>query len=81
MSAERKIVTTDAPRCPSCKSTRREEYTNKQVQQFAGLLPDGTPYSAIIRRNTKCLDCGQARIDRTYEFQPAKAKGTKGDPS
>jgi hypothetical protein len=32
----------------------------------AGLRVDGTPYTAIIRRRCRCLDCGQVRIDKEY---------------
>jgi len=36
------------------------------VQRCAGLCPGGTPYSAIIRRRCRCLDCGQVRTDKEY---------------
>jgi len=26
----------------------------------------GTPYTAIVRRRCRCLDCGQVRIDKEY---------------
>ena len=29
-----------------------------------GLRADRTPYTAIMRRRCRCLDCGQVRIDK-----------------
>ena len=31
-----------------------------------GLRAGGTPYTAIIRRWCRCLDCGQVRIEKEY---------------
>jgi len=30
------------------------------------LRADGTPYTEIIRRRCRCLDCGQVQIDKEY---------------
>jgi len=54
-------------RCPKCGSDRRTQYWSKQIQEFAGILPDGRRYGRIVRRRCRCLDCGQVRIDRQYE--------------
>ena len=35
-------------------------------QKCPGLRAGGTPYTAIIRRRCRCLDCGQVRIDKEY---------------
>lgn len=51
-----------------CGSTRRADYHNVTRVYHAGELPDGTPFDTIIFRRTKCLDCGQARVDRSYEM-------------
>jgi len=51
---------------PKCGSGRRSEYWGKVVNRCAGLRADGTPYTAIIRRRCRCLDCGQVRIDKEY---------------
>jgi hypothetical protein len=61
--------------CPNkdCRSTRRGPYRSREVQAFAG-EHNGRPYTHIVRRRTVCLDCGQARIDRSYENWP------NGDP-
>jgi hypothetical protein len=47
-------------------SSRRSEYWGRMVQNCPGLRTDGTPYTAIIRRRCRCLDCGQVRIDKEY---------------
>lgn len=49
-----------------CGSTRRADYHNITRVAHAGELPDGTPYETVIFHRTKCLDCGQARVDRTF---------------
>jgi hypothetical protein len=61
--------TVETSRCirPGCESTDRAPYGKRRVQAYAGVLADGTPYTHIVRRPTKCLACGQARIDRSYE--------------
>ena len=61
-------------RCHECDSTNRSPYMgNTRVQFFAG-VHDGRPYTRIVRRRCQCLDCGQFRIDRSFENHP-------GDPS
>lgn len=54
-------------RCPKCDSTEREDYHNSTEQEFGGTDPKGKPYTHIVRRRTKCVACGQERIDRSYE--------------
>ena len=61
-------VTVAPSRCPKCNSTERSEDTNKTVQQYQGTAPDGQPFTAIIRRRTQCRECGQWRVDRTFEY-------------
>ena len=56
-----------ATRCPQCGSTRRAPYTSRVEQAYEGIDPDGQPYTHIVRRRTRCLACGQHRIDRHYE--------------
>lgn len=58
----------EASRCPHCQSTRRQRYRNRNVQEFSGIDLDGRPFTAIVRRHTACLDCGQARVDRQYWY-------------
>lgn len=64
-----------ASRCRKCQSTRRTEYSNTRRREIDGVEP-GThkPFSAVVWRNCKCLDCGQARVDRTYEYTPEPAE-------
>lgn len=72
-NVKEKHINTVAPsRCrnPECQSTRRTEYEQKRVLENGGLDNDGKPYTRVIYRRTKCLDCGQVRDDRTYEFEP-----------
>jgi hypothetical protein len=60
------VVVVERSHCPKCGSACRSEYWGKLVQRCAGLRADGTPYTAIIRRRCRCLDCGQVRIDKEY---------------
>ena len=49
-------VTTVKTKCPKCNSVRRGPFTKTTRQPFND--------EVIIRRWTKCLKCGQCRIDR-----------------
>jgi len=57
-------------RCPRCGSTRRTPYRSKPVIRALSGVADGKPYTHVVWRATRCLDCGQARTDRTYLYQP-----------
>lgn len=59
-------------RCEKCGSTERTPYFNRHEQAIAGLDGEGDPYTHIIRRRTKCLECGQHRIDRHHENRGGK---------
>jgi hypothetical protein len=63
------FVNVEPSRCKRCGSTRRSDYYGKTEQAFQGEY-NGRPYTHIVRRRTKCLGCGQIRIDRTYENRP-----------
>jgi hypothetical protein len=65
--AGRPEVETTATRCPACGSTERERYTRSTSQAFAGIGPDGAPFTHVVRRWTRCAACGQARVDRSLE--------------
>ena len=56
-------------RCRRCGSTRRGDYYGKTEQAFRG-EHNGQPFTHIVPRRTKYLDCGQLRVDRTYENRP-----------
>jgi hypothetical protein len=51
---------------PNCDPSRRREYWGRMVQKCPGLRTDGTPYTEIVRRRCRCIDCGQVRIDKEY---------------
>ena len=53
--------------CPSCGSLQREPYHNVRTLDFAGIAPDGRPFTRVVWRRTRCRDCGQARDDKTFE--------------
>ena len=63
------VVHVEPSRCRRCGSTRRGDYYGKTEQAFCG-KHNGQPFTHIVRRRTKCLDCGQVRIDRAYENRP-----------
>jgi hypothetical protein len=53
--------------CKSCGSTRRSQYVNRREHEYSGTTSDGRPYTKVVWRRTRCLDCGQVRDDKTYE--------------
>ncbi|MBX3440366.1 MAG: hypothetical protein KF861_22945 [Planctomycetaceae bacterium] len=54
-------------RCRKCDSTARTKYLRTTETAHTGQLPNGQPYTHIVRRWTTCSDCGQARVDLTHE--------------
>lgn len=71
-TADRPVVDTVETRCSSCGSTERTPYHDKREVIGDGVAPDGKPYSAVTLRPTKCVTCGQHRIDRTYRYVPTE---------
>ena len=63
---------TNPSRCvdPGCRSTRRAKYENRTIVPLVTTLPEGLPVSHLIRRGTRCLDCGFPRVDTTYFYSP-----------
>ena len=59
-------VETEATRCPKCGSTQRDGYFGTTTVEFEGEF-NGRAYKRIVSRRTACVDCGQHRIDRTYQ--------------
>jgi hypothetical protein len=53
--------------CVSCGSKKRTPYAPAMEVQAPGVDMRGRYYTHIVRRPTKCLDCGQGRIDRFTE--------------
>lgn len=68
---EKRINTVEPSRCinAQCGSTAREDYDGKTVIDIGG-EHDGKPYTRVVYRPTRCLDCGQTRTDRTFEYEP-----------
>jgi len=64
-------VVTIRAACPrkGCHSTRLGDCTRTTIIEHAGTY-QGTAFNRILIRYKRCLDCGQAVIDRSYEFWP-----------
>lgn len=69
-------------RCPGCRSTARETYEAKRVTFAQGTTAEGDPYTAIVRRKTRCADCGLPRWDKFFEYssKAARAENTTQHP-
>lgn len=55
-------------RCPKCQSTDREAYHNVRELAIDSVTPDGERYNRVIWRRTRCKNCGQVRIDKSFEL-------------
>lgn len=55
---------------PTCLSTEREPYENRQEIPHGGTNSDGTPFTHVVWANTVCRTCGQRRRDRWTENRP-----------
>lgn len=60
--------------CRKCGSTERTEYGNTITlgpgvtwKELPG-VPIGTAYLQLRKSYTKCLACGQSRVDEQFEF-------------
>jgi hypothetical protein len=73
------IVDVAVSRCTACGSTNRLGYHHTAITEQGGLTPDGQVYERIVRRYCRCADCGQTRIDRSYETGPRSAAAEPGD--
>ncbi|WP_010586294.1 hypothetical protein [Schlesneria paludicola] len=64
----REYLQADAPpsKCPSCGSTERGPYVDKNEQAIVG-EHDGKPYTHVVWRGCRCLKCNQWRRDRSFE--------------
>ena len=61
--------------CKSCGSTKREKYFGTPIEFDISGERNGRPYNKLIRKRTRCADCGQQRLDSFYEMvKPPKAK-------
>lgn len=61
-------------RCKKCQSTERTKYEKPRTSQICGFDGDGKPYNQVTWRNTRCTNCGQARIDKAFEYVPESSK-------
>jgi hypothetical protein len=61
------VVDVGLSRCRKCQCTERSPYTNTTEREIGGVTADGRPYTHILWRSTKCLNCGQCRRDRCFE--------------
>lgn len=83
-TADRDLVDVPPSFCSRCGSTERSVYNDVIRREGDGIIEgtggplDGTPYTAVELRPTKCLnpDCGQHRYDRTWEYIPHKTGST-----
>lgn len=68
-SREYDVAVGSPTRCRACGSTDRAPYLpNPTIVNSSGISPvDGKPYDRIVIRRTKCLGCGQHRLDKIYE--------------
>lgn len=62
------IVEMQKSQCPKCGSTERTEYNQTRAPMVVGGTKDGKKFNAVVWRRTTCKVCGQARIDKCYEF-------------
>lgn len=65
---QREQAIAELSRCRRCQSTDREAYTGQPFTQRLSGTRDGKPYNRVVRRRTRCRNCGQARFDLTYEL-------------
>jgi hypothetical protein len=65
--SETPTVRVEPSRCQICQSTEREDFNNVQVIECAGQDAAGNPFTHIVKRRTRCSNCGQCRIDQTTE--------------
>lgn len=61
------VVTVAASRCAACGSTERAPYSNTRELDHGGTTTDGQDFTHVVWRSTRCLKCGQARVDKTFE--------------
>jgi hypothetical protein len=60
--------------CPKCSGEDFTITSEKPYQEYAGLLPDGTRFTGIVRHHVQCSGCDQKSVLMRYEFDPAKWK-------
>lgn len=68
------VATVPTSRCVKCDSTERERYFRTEEKEIAGVDPEGNAYTHVVWRWTRCSECGQVRVDRTYENRAKPAR-------
>lgn len=69
---QRDVVLVLPAACVRCHSTEREPYDKVRERAITGRTTDGHIYTHVVWRKTRCRACGQARIERHYEFRHEK---------
>jgi len=57
--------------CPNCKSLRRSDYYGVVRNEIPGITEQGSPFTHVVWKRCDCLDCGQVRIEKHKENNPA----------
>lgn len=68
-TVERDVVEVPASTCKRCGSTRRAPYKSAPKSVSGSGIRNGVRYNTVTWRHTSCLDCGQYRVDVTYEMK------------
>ncbi len=66
---QKPVIESRLSRCPICGSSERTPYVAKREMPYKGTSPDGRLCNVVIWRHTTCVQCGQARIDKTFELR------------
>ncbi len=62
------LVVLQPPACPVCGSLEVDgKRHNTNRVETSGVTPEGSPYSVVVFRRCKCANCGQTRIEKTFE--------------
>jgi hypothetical protein len=59
--------------CRKCLSTEREAFFGSPIIRVFDIVqkrPDGTTFTRLVKRRTKCKACGQFRFVLSYEHHP-----------
>jgi hypothetical protein len=54
--------------CPTCGSSKRTAYNNSTYQELSGVDHAGNTYTGVWWRYCRCEDCGQNRVDKSFDY-------------